>query len=96
LRAIHGNPKSAVYYDANLKDCGYLIEIGGRRSPGLSANHRDGQVLVVAETSGPDLRASSTYRDSRPSAQIMLERLAALGRLKQADDAPSGPHTEPP
>jgi L-ascorbate metabolism protein UlaG (beta-lactamase superfamily) len=30
LRAIHGNPKSAVYYDANREDCGYLIELGGR------------------------------------------------------------------
>ncbi len=30
LRAIHGNPKSAVYFDANLEDCGYLIELGGR------------------------------------------------------------------
>src|SRR5262245_31480143 len=30
LRAIHGNPKSAVYFDANLDDCGYLIELGGR------------------------------------------------------------------
>jgi L-ascorbate metabolism protein UlaG (beta-lactamase superfamily) len=30
LRAIHGNRKSAVYYDANWDDCGYLIEIGGR------------------------------------------------------------------
>ncbi len=31
LRAIHGNPKSAVYFDANLEDCGYLIELGGRK-----------------------------------------------------------------
>jgi L-ascorbate metabolism protein UlaG (beta-lactamase superfamily) len=30
LRAIHGNSKSAVYFDANLEDCGYLIELGGR------------------------------------------------------------------
>jgi L-ascorbate metabolism protein UlaG (beta-lactamase superfamily) len=30
LRAIHGNPKSAVYFDANLEDCGYLIDLGGR------------------------------------------------------------------
>jgi L-ascorbate metabolism protein UlaG (beta-lactamase superfamily) len=30
LRAIHGNPKSAVYFDANLEDCGYLIEVGDR------------------------------------------------------------------
>ena len=30
LRAIHGNPKSAVYFDANLEDCGYLIELGGK------------------------------------------------------------------
>ncbi len=31
IRAIHGNPKFAVYYDANLEDCGYLITIGGKR-----------------------------------------------------------------
>jgi L-ascorbate metabolism protein UlaG (beta-lactamase superfamily) len=30
LRAIHGNPKTAVYFDASLEDCGYLIEVGGR------------------------------------------------------------------
>jgi L-ascorbate 6-phosphate lactonase len=30
LRAIHGNGRSAVYFDANLEDCGYLIEVGGR------------------------------------------------------------------
>ena len=26
-RAIHGNPKSAVYFDANMEDCGYVIEL---------------------------------------------------------------------
>jgi len=31
VRAIHGNPKFAVYYNANLEDCGYLITIGGKR-----------------------------------------------------------------
>ena len=31
IRAIHGNSKYAVYYDANLDDCGYLITIGGKR-----------------------------------------------------------------
>jgi L-ascorbate metabolism protein UlaG (beta-lactamase superfamily) len=31
IRAIHGNPKFAVYYDANLEDCGYLITLGGKR-----------------------------------------------------------------
>jgi L-ascorbate metabolism protein UlaG (beta-lactamase superfamily) len=30
LRAIHGNPKAAVYFDANLEDCGYLLELGGK------------------------------------------------------------------
>jgi len=30
LRAIHGNPKFAVFYDANLQDCGYLITLGGK------------------------------------------------------------------
>ncbi|MGY9042220.1 MAG: MBL fold metallo-hydrolase [Alphaproteobacteria bacterium] len=31
LRAIHGNSDFAVYYKANLEDCGYIIEIGGKR-----------------------------------------------------------------
>ena len=31
VRAIHGNPKFAVYYDANMEDCGYLITLGGKR-----------------------------------------------------------------
>jgi L-ascorbate 6-phosphate lactonase len=31
LRAIHGNAKHAVYFEANLDDCGYLIELGGKR-----------------------------------------------------------------
>ena len=31
IRAIHGNPKWAVFYDANLEDCGYVITIGGKR-----------------------------------------------------------------
>ena len=31
VRAIHGNPKFAVFYDANLEDCGYFITIGGKR-----------------------------------------------------------------
>jgi L-ascorbate 6-phosphate lactonase len=30
LRAIHGNRKSAVYLDANLEDCGYLIQLGNK------------------------------------------------------------------
>lgn len=29
LRAIHGNANFAVYYEANLEDCGYLITLGG-------------------------------------------------------------------
>ncbi len=29
LRAIHGNEKFAVYYEANLQDCGYLITLDG-------------------------------------------------------------------
>jgi L-ascorbate 6-phosphate lactonase len=28
LRAIHGNANFAIYYDANLQDCGYLLTIG--------------------------------------------------------------------
>jgi len=31
IRAIHGNPKYAVFYDANMEDCGYLILLGGKR-----------------------------------------------------------------
>lgn len=30
LRAIHGNPKFAVFTEANLEDCGYLITAGGK------------------------------------------------------------------
>jgi L-ascorbate 6-phosphate lactonase len=30
VRAIHGNEKSAVYFEANLEDCGYLIELEGK------------------------------------------------------------------
>lgn len=30
LRAIHGNARFAVYYEANLQDAGYLITLGGR------------------------------------------------------------------
>lgn len=30
LRAIHGNSNFAIYYDANLQDCGYLFIIGGK------------------------------------------------------------------
>ena len=29
LRAIHGNANFSIYYEANLEDCGYLIELGG-------------------------------------------------------------------
>jgi len=31
LRAIHGNSNFAIYYDANLQDCGYLLTINGKR-----------------------------------------------------------------
>lgn len=30
LRAIHGNMDFAIYYDANLQDCGYLLSINGK------------------------------------------------------------------
>jgi len=31
IRAIHGDQKYAVYYHANLEDCGYVISMGGKR-----------------------------------------------------------------
>ena len=31
VRAIHGNKNYAVYYEANLQDCGYVIFVGGKR-----------------------------------------------------------------
>ncbi len=31
LRAIHGNANFAIYYDANLQDCGYVITVDGVR-----------------------------------------------------------------
>lgn len=30
LRAIHGNGNFAIYYDANLQDCGYLLTMNGK------------------------------------------------------------------
>jgi len=30
LRALHGNRKGAVYWDANLDDCGYVFHLGGK------------------------------------------------------------------
>jgi L-ascorbate 6-phosphate lactonase len=30
VRAIHGNANFAIYYDANLQDCGYLMTIDGK------------------------------------------------------------------
>jgi L-ascorbate metabolism protein UlaG (beta-lactamase superfamily) len=30
LRAFHGNRKGAVYWDANLDDCGYVFHLGGK------------------------------------------------------------------
>ena len=30
IRAIHGNANFAIYYDANLQDCGYLLSINGK------------------------------------------------------------------
>jgi L-ascorbate 6-phosphate lactonase len=31
IRAIHGNPRFAVFYEANFEDCGYVITLGGKR-----------------------------------------------------------------
>tara|TARA_Y100001970_G_C14227777_1_gene856721 strand:- start:1145 stop:1969 length:825 start_codon:yes stop_codon:yes gene_type:complete len=31
IRAIHGNADFAIYYKANLEDCGYVIEVDGKR-----------------------------------------------------------------
>lgn len=31
LRAVHGNSNFAIYFDANLQDCGYLFTINGKR-----------------------------------------------------------------
>lgn len=31
LRAIHGNANFSIYYDANMKDCGYVINIDGKK-----------------------------------------------------------------
>lgn len=30
IRAIHGNANFAIYYEANLQDCGYVLTIGGK------------------------------------------------------------------
>ena len=30
IRAIHGNANFAIYYEANLEDCGYVFTVGGK------------------------------------------------------------------
>jgi L-ascorbate 6-phosphate lactonase len=30
IRAIHGNANFAIYFEANLQDCGYVITLGGK------------------------------------------------------------------
>ena len=30
IRAIHGNANFAIYYEANLQDCGYVLNLGGK------------------------------------------------------------------
>lgn len=30
IRAIHGNANFAIYYEANLQDCGYVFTLGGK------------------------------------------------------------------
>lgn len=31
IRAIHGNANFAIYYEANLHDCGYVFTLGGKK-----------------------------------------------------------------
>lgn len=31
IRAIHGNANFAIYYEANLQDCGFVFTLGGKR-----------------------------------------------------------------
>ena len=31
IRAIHGNANFAIYYEANLQDCGYVFSLGGKK-----------------------------------------------------------------
>jgi L-ascorbate metabolism protein UlaG (beta-lactamase superfamily) len=58
LRALHGNPKFAVYEKANFQDCGYLFTFGGKKilQPGdsvLLEDHLfigDVDVLFVSPT----------------------------------------------
>ena len=58
IRAIHGNANFAIYYEANLQDCGYVIDIDGTRflQPGdsyLLEDHlflKDIDVLFVSPT----------------------------------------------
>ena len=58
IRAIHGNANFAIYYDANLQDCGYVINIDGIRilQPGdsyLLEDHlflKDIDVLLFSAT----------------------------------------------
>jgi L-ascorbate metabolism protein UlaG (beta-lactamase superfamily) len=55
LRAIHGNSRSAVYFDANLDDFGYLIQLGNTTflQPGDSVLHLKSGRSAVARSPRP-------------------------------------------
>lgn len=58
VRALHGNANFAIYYEANLQDCGYVLNMGGKRflQPGdsyLLEDHlflKDIDVLLFSPT----------------------------------------------
>ena len=60
-RAIHGNANFAIYYEANLQDCGYVINIDGTRflQPGDSYLLED-HLFLEDSMSSPFLRPNTT------------------------------------
>ena len=76
IRAIHGNANFAVYYEANLLDCGYLITINGRRffQPGDSVLLEDHLFLESVDVHFVSPTEHNTYIE--PSV-ILINAISA-------------------
>lgn len=82
IRAIHGNANFAVYLDANLQDCGYVITVGGKRllQPGDSVLSEDQLLQEKIDVLFFSPTEHNTYIDQ---SVILINRLSPAYILPQ-------------
>ena len=82
IRAIHGNANFAVYLEANLQDCGYVITVGGKRllQPGDSVLLEDQLFLEKIDVLFFSPTEHNTYIDH---SVMLINRLSPAYILPQ-------------